>query len=291
MGMNQMAEKIWQKHYDPQVPISFTFPNIPLKEMFRRNVMDYPDKPFLIINDLALSYSTVNTLVNGLANYLLALGVKKGDRVALMMPNIPQYVIGFYACMKIGAVLVPTNFQYTKHELAHTFKDSSPKVVIVLAAFSANVIDLHESGTYQFQKIVTVQLQNMPLDVKPCSVAVDFNEAIQGLADFSEPNMEVLPEDLAILQYTGGTTGVSKGCCLSNANILAMGLQTTTCITANCPLNDIKTLAAIPLYHIYGENTNINVCLISGGTMVLVPDPTNPLNILEAIRKHQQRKS
>ena len=282
-----MEERSWHKHYDPQVPVSFTFPKIPLKELFRRNVLDYPEKPYLIINDLTFSYSTVNMLVNGLANYLLHLGVEKGDRVALMMPNIPQYVMGFHACMKIGAILVPTNFQYTKHELEHTFKDSTPKVVVVMAAFAANVIELHESGTYQFQKILTVQLQSMPLEVKPCSVAIDFNEAIQGLADFSEPNIEVLPEDLAILRYTGGTTGVSKGCCLSNANILAMALQTTTCITAMCPLNDIKTLAAIPLYHIYGENTNINVCLISGGTMVLVPDPTNPLNILEAVKKHQ----
>lgn len=282
-----MEERSWHKFYDPQVPVSFTFPKIPLKELFRRNVMDYPEKPYLIINDLMFSYSTVNMLVNGLANYLLHIGVKKGDRVALMMPNIPQYVIGFHACMKIGAILVPTNFQYTRHELEHTFKDSTPKVVVVMAAFAANVIDLHESGTYQFQKILTVQLQNMPIEVKPCSAAIDFNEAIQGLADFSEPNIEVLPEDLAILQYTGGTTGVSKGCCLSNANIVAMALQTTTCINAKCPLNDIKTLAAIPLYHIYGENTNINVCLISGGTMVLVPDPTNPLNILEAVKKHQ----
>ncbi|MGE5455171.1 MAG: long-chain-fatty-acid--CoA ligase [Methylocystaceae bacterium] len=282
-----MEERIWQKNYDPQVPASFTYPKIPLKELFKRNVMDYPEKPYLIINDLELNYSTVNMLVNGLANYLLHLGVVKGDRVALMMPNIPQYVIGFHACMKIGAILVPTNFQYTKHELEHTFKDSTPKVVVVMAAFSANVIDLHESGNYQFEKILTVQLPSMPMEVKPCAVAIDFNAAIQGLADFSEPTIEVLPEDLAILQYTGGTTGVSKGCCLSNANVLAMALLTTTCVSANCPLSDIKTLAAIPLYHIYGQNTNINVCLISGGTMVLIPNPSDPLTILEAIKKHK----
>ncbi|HZK87330.1 MAG TPA: long-chain fatty acid--CoA ligase [Syntrophomonas sp.] len=282
-----MEERIWHKFYDPPVPSSLTYPKIPLKELFRRNVMDYPDKPYLIINDLELSYRTVNMLANGLANYLLSLGVKKGDRVALMMPNIPQYVMGFQACMKIGAILVPTNFQYTRHELEHTFKDSTPKVVVVLAAFSTNVIDLHESGTYQFEKILTVQLMNMPLEVKPCSAAIDFNEAIQGLADFSEPDIEVLPEDLAMLQYTGGTTGVSKGCCLSNANVLAMALQTATCMSAKCPFSEVKTLAAIPLYHIYGENTNINVCLISGGTIVLVPDPTNPLHILEAIKKHR----
>ncbi len=282
-----MEERVWQKHYDPQVPISFTYPKIPLKELFRRNVMDYPDKPYVIINNIQLSYGTVNMMVNGLANYLLSIGVKKGDRVVLMMPNIPQYVVGFHACLAIGAILVPTNFQYTRHELQHTFRDSTPKAAIVLAAFSGNVIDLHESGDYKFEKILTVQLQNMPMEVKPCSAAIDFTEAIQSLGDFSEPDVEVLPEDLAILQYTGGTTGVSKGCCLSNANVLAMAMQTTMAISANCPLNDIKTLAAIPLYHIYGENTNLNVCLISGGSMVLVPDPTNPLNILEAVKKHK----
>jgi len=72
-----MEERIWQKHYDPQVPISFTYPKIPLKELFRRNVMDYPDKPYVIINDIQLSYSTVNMMVNGLTNYLLSIGLKK----------------------------------------------------------------------------------------------------------------------------------------------------------------------------------------------------------------------
>ena len=282
-----MEARVWHNSYDLQVPHEFNFPKIPLKELFRRNVMDYPDKPYLIINDLELSYSTVNMLANGLANYLRSVGVEKGDRVALMMPNIPQYVIGFQACMKIGAILVPTNFQYTRHELLHTFKDSTPKAIVVMAAFAGNVIDLHETGDYKFEKILTVQLMNMPIEVKPCSAAQDFNEAIQGLADFSEPAVEVFPEDLAMLQYTGGTTGVSKGCCLTNANVLAMAHQTTICVSAGCPLNDIRTLAAIPLYHIYGENTNINVCLVSGGTMVLVPDPTNPLNILEAVKKHR----
>lgn len=192
--------------------------------------MDFPDKPYLIINDTELTYSTVNTLVNGLANYLISLGLKKGDRVALMMPNIPQYVIGFHACTKAGFIIVPTNFMYTKSELEHIFTDSQPKAVVVLDMFAQNVIELHNSGTYKFEKILIAKLPSMSDDVPPCDAAVDLNEAITSLNNYSEPDVEVLPEDIAMLQYTGGTTGVSKGCCLTNANVVSMGLQTTTCI-------------------------------------------------------------
>lgn len=282
-----MLERPWQKFYDTQNPISFHYPQIPLKELFRRNVMDYPEKPYLIINDTELTYSTVNSLANGLANYLLSIGLKKGDRVALMMPNIPQYVIGFQACMKAGFILVPTNFMYTQSELEHTFKDSQPKAVVVLDMFAQNVVELHNSGAYEFVKIIVTKLPTMSFDVAPCSAVVDLTEVITNLNDYSEPNIEVFPEDIAMLQYTGGTTGVSKGCCLSNANVIAMGLQTTTCVSVGCPLTDVRTLAAIPLYHIYGQNTNINVCLFSGGTMILIPNPSDILSVLEAIKKHK----
>ncbi|HZJ85043.1 MAG TPA: long-chain fatty acid--CoA ligase [Syntrophomonadaceae bacterium] len=282
-----MFERPWQKFYDVQNPISHTYPQVPLKEMFHRNVMDFPDKPYLVINDMELTYGTVNNLANGLANYLLSIGVKKGDRVALMMPNVPQYVIGFQACMKAGFILVPTNFMYTKPELEHTFKDSQPKAVVVLAMFAQNVIELHKSGTYTFEKVLIAQIPSAPVEIELSEDIVDLNEAILGLNDFSEPNIEVFPEDIAMLQYTGGTTGVSKGCCLTNANVIAMALLTTTAITAGCPLSDIKTLAAIPLYHIYGQNTNINACLFSGGTMVLVPNPTDILGLLKTIKQHK----
>lgn len=225
-----MSERPWHKFCDTQVPVSLHYPKIPLKELFRRNVMDFPDKPYLIINDTELTYSTVNTLVNGLANYLISLGLKKGDRVALMMPNIPQYVIGFHACTKAGFIIVPTNFMYTKSELEHIFTDSQPKAVVVLDMFAQNVIELHNSGTYKFEKILIAKLPSMSDDVPPCDAAVDLNEAITSLNNYSEPDVEVLPEDIAMLQYTGGTTGVSKGCCLTNANVVSMGLQTTTCI-------------------------------------------------------------
>ncbi|HZJ85044.1 MAG TPA: long-chain fatty acid--CoA ligase [Syntrophomonadaceae bacterium] len=282
-----MFKRPWHDFYDTQNPLTYTYPRIPLKELFRRNVMDFPEKPYLIVGDIELSYSTVNNLANSLANYLLSIGIKKGDRVALMMPNIPQYVITFQACMKAGFILVATNFMYTKPELEYIFKDSQAKVVLVLAMFAPNVIDLHKSGIYNFDKIIVAQVPDAPVKIEESEDIVDFNEVILGLSDFSEPNIEVLPEDIAMLQYTGGTTGVAKGCCLSNANMVAMGLQTTTCLSAGCPINDIKVFAAIPLYHIYGQNTNINVCLFSGGSMILVPNPADILGLLEAIKQHQ----
>ncbi len=224
-------------------------------------------------------------MARALANGLHERGVVKGDRVALMMPNVPQYPIALMACYKLGAIAVPVNPLYTVPELVTQMKDCGAESVIVLAPFADKVIQVIKQGGTSVKRTVVVQMPDGRLDVEAVGETVNLDALLAG-SDDREPDTAVMPEDIALLQYTGGTTGVPKGCMLTHANLVAMLEQTGVCVSVRCPADQIRTLAAIPLYHVYGMNMNINLNLYAAGTMVLVAQPT-PDNILEAIRRHQ----
>ncbi|MDD3894409.1 MAG: long-chain fatty acid--CoA ligase [Syntrophomonadaceae bacterium] len=278
----------WEALYDDGMPRNFEYPDTPLKDYFNKWAELYPEKPYLLINDIELNYGLVNNMARRTANALLGLGVKKGDRVAIMAPNLPQYVIALQALFKIGAIEVPSNVLYTVPELDMQFKDSGTETVIVMAAFADKAIQLMKDPASPVKRVIAFQIPAAPVEVEKGENIFDFNELITA-ADEREPDIEVLGSDIAKLQYTGGTTGVPKGCVLTNKMLLSQAIRTSTWCTANftlVPFDEIKTLAAIPLNHIYGYNGNINACLYTGGTIVLVPLPT-PDNILKAINQHE----
>lgn len=278
-------DRPWHAFYSKDVPRTIVYPKTTLKELFNRNADNYPDKPHLVFKDVTLSYGVCNTMARALANGLLERGVVKGDRVALMMPNIPQYPIALMACYKMGAIAVPVNFLYTVPELVTQLKDSGAESVIVLAAYADKVIQVMKQGGTSVKRIVVVQVPSGRVDVAAVEGIVDLDSLLAESGD-REPDIAVKPEEIAILQYTGGTTGVPKGCMLTHANLVAMLKQTGVCLSARCPVDQIRTLAAIPLYHVYGMNMNINLALYAAGTMVLVAQPT-PDNILEGINRHE----
>lgn len=128
--------KPWFKLYDKGVPYSVIYPPLSIKQMFNSCAEKNPDRDYLIINDLRLPYGLVNMMARKAANALVTLGVKKGDRVGIMSPNVPQYVIAFQACAKLGAIVVPINPLAAGPEVSHYIKDSGAETVIVLAAFA-----------------------------------------------------------------------------------------------------------------------------------------------------------
>jgi long-chain acyl-CoA synthetase len=278
-------DRPWYAFYDKNVPRTIAYPKVTLKELFNRNAENNPDKPYLIFKDIELSYRACNAMARRLANGLLGLGVKKGDRVALMMPNIPQYAVSLMACYKIGAMAVPANPLYTVPELAHQFMDSGSETVIVMAPFADKAVKSLKEGGSSVRRIVVVQIRGGRIDMERTEGAVDYDTLLGGSEDH-EPDIVVKPEDIAMLQYTGGTTGVPKGCMLTHANLVAMLHQTGVWCSVGCPADQFRTLASIPLYHVFGMNCNINMTLYSAGTMVLVAQPT-PENILEAINRHE----
>jgi long-chain acyl-CoA synthetase len=278
-------ERPWYAFYDKEVPQTIDYTKTTLKERFNRNAESNGDKAYVILKDIELSYRAANSMARRLANGLLALGVNKGDRVALMMPNIPQYPVSLMACYKIGAIAVPTNPLYTIPELAHQLENSGSESVIVMAPFADKVIRILKETKTPVKRILCVQMPGAGIEVEGIAETMDYSRLVDESQDF-EPDILVRPEDIAMLQYTGGTTGISKGCVLTQANLMAMLEQTGAWCSPMLRNTELRTLAAIPLYHVYGMNCNINLTLYDAGTMVLVPQPT-PDNLLEAVNRHE----
>lgn len=278
--------KSWFKLYDKGVPYSIFYPPVTAKTLFNEHAEKNPDRDYLIINEIHFSYKSANLMARKTANGLLSLGVKKGDRVAIMAPNVPQYCIAFQACAKIGAIVVPVNPLAAMPEVRHYIKDSGAETIIVMAVFSKGPIEILKAKDTTLKNVVTFQVQAMPVAVEKTAGIHDFNELSES-ASGNEPDIDVYHTDTLMLQYTGGTTGVSKGCVLSNANVLAMAYQECFWLTPLFSTGEqLRALAAIPLYHIYGFNTNMNANLVHGGTIILVPQPTTE-NILAAVNKHE----
>jgi len=278
----------WEALYDEGIPRNFDYPDFPLKYWFNKWAEQHPQKPYLLMGDFSMDYGTANNMARRLANGLLDLGIKKGDRVAIMAPNVPQYVLSLQALFKIGAIEVPTNPLYTIPELQLQFNDSGTETVIVMAAFAEKAIKIMQDPTTTVKRVIVFQVPSAPMEVETGDNIYDFNQIIMTASD-AEPDITVLSTDIARLQYTGGTTGVPKGCVLTNAAIFSQAIRTSTWTSGAfrmVPMDEFSTLCAIPLNHIYGFNANVNACLYTGGTIVLVALPT-PDNLLQAISRHR----
>lgn len=279
---------LWEKHYDEGVPKNFEYPDYPLKWWFNKWAEEHPEKPYILMGDVSISYGSANDLARRIANALMGLGVKKGGRVAIMAPNVPQYVLCVQALFKFGAVEVPTNPLYTVPELDLQFKDSGTETVIVMAMFADKAIEILKDPNSPVKRVIVFQVPSGVVEVEQGEGIYDFNELVMAASN-QEPDVEVFADDIARLQYTGGTTGIPKGCVLTNAIVFSQANRTATWTSGGfklIPKEEMRTLCAIPLNHIYGYNANINICLFTGGTIVLVAVPT-PDNLLEAITRHK----
>lgn len=278
--------KPWFKLYDKGVPYSVIYPPLSIKQMFNSCAEATPERDYLVINDITMPYGLVNMMARKAANALSALGVKKGDRVALMSPNVPQYVIAFQACAKIGAIVVQVNPLAAAPEVAHYIKDSGAETIIVLAAFAQGPIDILRTKDTPLRTVITFQIPSVTIEVDSGPGVHDFNEVV-GAAEDSEPDVDVRPTDILMLQYTGGTTGLSKGCVLTNDNLVSIAYQENYWMAPLIEKEEpLRSLAAVPIYHIYGFNMNVNANHVSGGTIILVPQPSVD-NVLAAINKHE----
>lgn len=276
----------WFKLYDKGVPLSVITPPISIKQLFNHCAEENPERDHLIINDTKLSYGMVNLAARKTANSLRDLGIKKGDRVAIMAPNVPQYVIAFEACAKLGAIVVPINPLAAVTEVHHYIKDSGAEAVIVVAAFAKAPIEVLKANDTPLKNVIVAQIPSNPIEIESGPGIHDFNE-FAAAGDDSEPSVDIKPSDVLMLQYTGGTTGLSKGCVLTNSNMVAIAYQESYWMSPLLSFGEeLRCLAAAPMYHIYGFNMNVNINHVFGGAVIMVPQPTTA-NILEAINKHE----
>jgi long-chain acyl-CoA synthetase len=287
-------EKIWLKQYPAGVPAEVktdVYPSLValLDESFRKHAT-LPAYRFM---GKAFSFEQIDDLSRAFAAYLQSLGFARGDRVAVMMPNVPQYPVAVAGILRAGLVVVNVNPLYTPRELEHQLKDSGAKAIVILENFASTLQQVADA--VPTKQVVLAAMGDMMGLLKGTLVnhvvrkvkklvpafalpqAVRFNDAIgRGRGKpFTAP--KVGPDDIAVLQYTGGTTGVSKGAVLLHRNLVANVLQSEAWYQPalkKIPAGEqIVTICALPIYHIFGFNTNMMLSLRMGGCNILVANP------------------
>ncbi len=275
-------DRIWLKHYDAGVPATLAYPKVPVHHFLEENARRFPNHPAIRLAAHNFSgvftYRQVDRLVNRLANGLMWLGVKPGDRVAVQLPNLPQFVFGFYGALKAGAAVVPVNPLYKKHDLATILKDSGATVILTLPRFMP-VLSEVAAGTALESIIVTEPYDFFPVPWKQLAWYRLRKEprprgglrlpALLRSAPSRPPEVRVAPEDLAVIQYTGGTTGVPKGAMLTHRNLVANFTQMRSWLT-DLKEGEERFLSVAPFFHVYGLTVGLNTAISVAGTVICV---------------------
>jgi long-chain acyl-CoA synthetase len=279
----------WTSQYDPGVPDAVDVPDEPLHEGLARAAQQYPERVAVRFYGRSVTYRELDQLANRFANALIALGVAPGERVALLMPNCPQMVLAYYGGLRAGAVMVPTSPLYVESELQHQLEDSGASVVVCLSALFGRVQAVRRHLPGLRQVIVTNIKDFFPTRLRvlfsltrerrdghraslPRDGSTFWLKAILARARASDPRLDVSGDDLALLQYTGGTTGLAKGAMLTHRNLVANTLQVRAWFgPLASPDGQDTVLGVLPLFHIYAMTTIMNFSIYGGGTMVLQP--------------------
>jgi len=297
-----LGARPWTAHYDPGVPASLIYPAVPLQALLDDAAESHPNATATIFFNRKRSYRSISDAAWRFANGLRRLGVKKGDRIALVLPNTPQFVIAFYGALRAGAIVVPCNPLYTQPELQHQLADSGATVVVALSRLYP-VVKAARANTAVEHVIVTNIKEEMPPILRVLFTlakegkdghrqrfagdpgAVGLSEVLSAPAEPFDAGTTA--DDLAVLQYTGGTTGVSKGAMLSHRALVANTLQCRAWFT-NLRDGGDAAMAVMPFFHVYGLTVVMNLAVLRAMTMVLIPRP-DLRHIFLAIQKHRPR--
>ena len=293
--MDQVREKPWLAHYDPGVPPEIQVPDIPLWRFLEESARRFPQNVALEFLGKTLSYQELWGLARRFAQGLKDLGVRPGDRVAIMLPNSPQFVIAFYGTLLAGGVGVNTNPMYTPRELHHQLRDAGARFLVILDQLLPRYLEV--KGEVPVEKVVRTGIQDYlpfpknllyPLLLRRKGEAPKALEGLPWRAFLRPGTPRPVPldlDDLALLQYTGGTTGLAKGAMLTHRNLSANALQVRAWIPDFREGEEV-VLGAIPFVHVYGMTVAMNLALLGGAKLVLLPRPEIKA-IVEAIEKHQ----
>lgn len=285
--------KPWLRSYPSEVQPALPYEGLALYELLDRAAERYGDSTATIFFGARLNYRQVHDQARRLAAGLVKLGVRKGDRVALMLPNCPQAIIAYYGALMAGAVVVQVNPLYMPRELKHQVGDSGARVMIAidLAYSKVSQLDLEHVVYTGLQDYMPVPIRWVaPLKLKPPKISyrgrVKPWASLLEAAPLPQPVKVDPAEDLALLQYTGATTGLPKGCMLTHRNLVANVLQVEAWLYKARRGGGLVTLAALPFFHVYGMTTVMNFSVHMGGTMVLQPkfEPREALKLIEKYR-------
>ena len=272
------TEMPWLKHYDLGVPKSYNYKKVPLYELLEESTQRNPFKTAIMYNDNAITYTELNQMSDSFALSLQKQGIKPGDRVMLSMPNIPEMVVAYYGVLKAGGIVVNSNPLFTEPELEFILNDSGAIRVITFDLMYQKFANLIPKT--KVEKIIVAPLGNF---VSDSDQVVLFRDMLREIDKPTRPSINP-QEDMAILQYTGGTTGIPKGVMLTHLNLIANATQIAGFSRATA---DDIFLSAIPFFHVYGMTTSMNIPIMYGATFVPYPFPRDTEGLIKAIVKYK----
>jgi long-chain acyl-CoA synthetase len=301
-------DKIWLKHYPADVPAEIkTDLYSSLVELLDESFQKYRDRPAYRFMGKTFTYGHIDDLSRAFAAWLQGQGLERGDRVAVMLPNVPQYPVAVAAILRAGYVVVNVNPLYTPRELEHQLKDAGAKAILILENFAHTLQEVYSAVPTRkvviaamgdlmgFPKgaIINYVVRSVKKMVPAYQIpgAVRFNDAVAEGRRKSFTAAQVGPEDIAVLQYTGGTTGVSKGAVLLHRNLVANLLQSEAWYQPalkKVPEGEqIVTVCALPLYHIFGFTANMMLGMRTGACNILIANPRDIGDLLKTLSKER----
>ncbi len=297
------ADKPWTKSYDKGVPATIEVPDHPIQHFLEEGARRVPNNTALVFEGKEISYGELNKAADAVAAALAANGFKKGDRAVLYMPNLPQFVMIYYGILKAGGIVIATNPLYTERELQHQLKDCGAETVFVLSRYYPLLKKAQKSGETKVKRIVVTYIKDfLPgvksvlyglLKEKKAGDRVDVAPGDMSFKDFlalgarsAKPNVTVTGQDIALLQYTGGTTGLSKGAIGLHRNLVANAEMVKKWIS-DWQYGKDTLLGAIPFFHSYGMVTAVIFTFAIGGRLIVVPNPRDLADVLGNINRYK----
>ncbi len=292
----------WLERYDEGVPHHVEYPQVPLYHFVEEAARKYPDHIAMIIKGGKVTYREFNAQSDRMAAALANMGVKKGDRVAILMANCPQFLIAYFGILKAGGIVVACNPLYAPPELEHQLSDCGAEVMLVMSRFypmvkrvqpqtqvkKVIVTNIKEHFPAFTKLLFTLLLEKKSGDrVELAPGDMWFQDVLASHSPADRPQVEIDPdEDIAIFQYTGGTTGIPKGAMGTHKNLLADSLAIKSYLPDTREADEI-VLVALPLFHVYGMVAAMCFGLAAAATLILIPNPRDMDDVLDTINKYR----
>ena len=309
--MSLYEQKRWVEKYESGVPETIEYSGQLTHEMLDASAQTYADQvatrlllsylPLGITVQATQTYTELKDSVDRFAFALRKIGLQQGDRIAIMLPNIPQQVISFFGALKAGCVVVNTNPTYTPRELGHLLDDSGATAIVVLSGFYERiaqvkdstelkhiiVTDLPDPLGFPFNRLVEkkVRKAGMMVDVADGAGIWGFDNLIKTSAP-NPPTIDVTPDDVVLFQYTGGTTGSPKAAMLTHRNVVS-NVQQIEAWYRDLEYGGAKILGAIPFFHVYGMTVAMLFSIYNGAELIVTPDPRQTDLVLEILQREK----
>ncbi len=275
-----MENRPWQRHYDYDVPTTIRYPRVPAHKLMNVSANAFPDKAALNFYGTETTFWELRELVLRMANALGALGIQKGERVGVHLPTCPQYVIAYHAVLSLGAIVVNLNPMYTTEELKALVENTGITTLITFDMVLPNIRPLCQA--VEIPRVIVTKVtdfiegmgKSTPEELELEEGWHHFSLLLDGCPDKRLHRVEIAPEDPALIQFTGGTTGIPKGAVLTHANVVAATLQVSLwgrATTGLTPPERRSVMAVLPYFHVYGTIVVMSWALFNCATQILVP--------------------